>query len=122
MEAIVKFLFVSFLILLAVIAYRALLRRFQRGQVQHQDFCELYTLDQEPASGELAFYFVCPAPIGVRFGIWQNNQLVVELANQEFDKGGHILRYESSLLPNGVYYYGIITAVQETKKRMTVSN
>ena len=63
MEAIVKFLFVSFLILLAVIAYRALLRRFQRGQVQHQDFCELYTLDQEPASGELAFYFICPAPI-----------------------------------------------------------
>jgi len=122
MEAIVKFLFVSFLILLAVIAYRALLRRFQRGQVQHQDFCELYTLDQEPASGELAFYFVCPAPIEVRFGIWQNNQLLVELANQEFEKGGHILRYESSQLPNGVYYYGIITSEQETKKRMTVSN
>jgi len=122
MEAIVKFLFVSFLILLAVIAYRALLRRFQRGQVQHQDFCELYTLDQEPANGELAFYFVCPASTHVRFAIWQNKQLVAELANQEFEKGGHILRYDSAKLANGVYYYGIITAQQETKKRMTVSN
>lgn len=122
MEAIVKFLFVSFLILLAVIGYRALLRRFQRGQVKHRDFCELYTLDQDPAAGELAFYFVCPDQTTVQFGIWQNNSLVQELASQTFDKGGHILRFDSTALANGVYYYGIITPDQETKKRMIIAN
>lgn len=122
MEAITKFLFVSFLILLAVIGYRALLRRFQRGQVKHKDYCELYNLDQEPAKGELSFYFVCPELTNVQLAIWQNNQLVHEITNATYEKGGHILRFDSTKLANGVYYYGIITADQQTKKRMTIAN
>ena len=122
MEAIIKFLFISLLILLAIIAYRALLRRFQRGQVKHKDYCELYTLDQEPAQGDLAFYFVCPELTTVQFSIWQNNVEVQQLAHSTFEKGGHILRFDSKGLANGVYYYGIKTADQETKKRMTISN
>jgi hypothetical protein len=122
MEAVIQFLFVSFLILLAIIGYRALLRKFQRGQVKHKDYCELYTLDHEPASGELSFYFVCPEQTRVQFAIWQNNELVRELANANFEKGGHILRFDSLQIPNGVYYYGIITPDQETKKRMTIAN
>lgn len=122
MEAVVKFLFVSFLILLAVIAYKRLLKRFQKGQVVHKDFCELYNLDQDPASGELAFYFVCPELKQVQFGIWKDQKMLHELANKAFDKGGHIIRFDSNLLENGVYYYGIKTNEQETIKRMKVLN
>jgi hypothetical protein len=63
-----------------------------------------------------------PDATEVRFAIWQNNALIQELANATFEKGGHILRFDSLQLPNGVYYYGIVTADQETKKRMTISN
>jgi hypothetical protein len=122
MEAVIKFLFVSFLILLAFIGYRALLRRFQRGHVSHKEFCELYTLDQDPAQGELAFYFVCPEERKVQFAIWQNNALLIEVAHSTFEKGGHILRFDSTQISNGVYYYGIVTADQETKKRMIIAN
>jgi hypothetical protein len=122
MEAVIQFLFVSLLILLGVIAYRALLKKFQRGQVVHKEFCELYNLDQEPAQGELAFYFVCPEACEVRFAIWQFNQIVCEVAQGTYEKGGHILRFDSTKLANGVYYYGIVTADQETKKRMTIAN
>ncbi|MEN9968570.1 MAG: hypothetical protein RIR94_748 [Bacteroidota bacterium] len=122
MEAVIQFLFVSLLILLAIIGYRAMLRKFQRGQVVHKAYCELYTLDQEPAQGELAFYFVCPQECEVKFAIWQFNQIVCEVAQASFEKGGHILRFDSTKLANGVYYYGIVTADQETKKRMTIAN
>jgi hypothetical protein len=122
MEAILKFLFVSFLILLAVIAYKRLLKRFQKGQVVHQDYCELYNLDQEPASGELSFYFVCPVAQQVQFGIWKDRELIHELGNQTYEKGGHIIRFDSTQLANDVYYYGIVTADQETTKRMQVLN
>jgi hypothetical protein len=122
MEAVLQFLFVSLLILLGVIAYRSLLKKFQRGQVVHKEFCELYNLDQEPAQGELAFYFVCPEACEVRFAIWQLNQIVWEVAQGTYEKGGHILRFDSTKLDNGVYYYGIMTSDQETKKRMTVAN
>lgn len=122
MEAIVKFLFVSFLILIAVIAYKRLLKRFQKGQIVHKDYCELYNLDHNPASGELAFYFVCPETMQVKFGIWQNQTCLLELANQTYEKGGHIIRFDSTQLSNGVYYYGIETADQHTTKRMQVQN
>jgi hypothetical protein len=122
MEAVIQFLFVTFLILLSIIGYRALLRKFQRGQVVHKEFCELYNLDQEPAQGELAFYFVCPQECEVKLAIWQFNKIVCEVAQASFEKGGHILRFDSTKLANGVYYYGIVTPDQETKKRMTIAN
>jgi hypothetical protein len=122
MEAVIQFLFVTFLILLSIIGYRALLRKFQRGQVVHKEFCELYNLDQEPAQGELAFYFVCPQECEVKLAIWQFNKIVCEVAQASFEKGGHILRFDSTKLANGVYYYGIVTSDQETKKRMTIAN
>jgi hypothetical protein len=122
MEAVIQFLFVTFLILLSIIGYRALLRKFQRGQVVHKEFCELYNLDQEPAQGELAFYFVCPQECEVKLAIWQFNKIVCEVAQASFEKGGHILRFDSTKLANGVYYYGILTSDQETKKRMTIAN
>ncbi|MEY4486902.1 MAG: hypothetical protein RL440_1438 [Bacteroidota bacterium] len=111
MEAVIQFLFVSFLILLGIIGYRALLKKFQRGQVVHKEFCELYNLDQEPAQGD-----------EVKFAIWQFNQIVCDVAQGTYDKGGHILRFDSTKLANGVYYYGIVTSDQETKKRMTIAN
>jgi len=75
------------LILLGVIGYRALLKKFQRGQVVHKEFCELYNLDQEPAQGELPFYFVCPEACEVKFAIWQFNQIVCEVAQGTYEKG-----------------------------------
>ena len=121
MEAVIQFLFVTLFILLGIIGYRAMLRKFQRGQVVHKEFCELYNLDQEPAQGELAFYFVCPQACEVKLAIWQFNKVVCEVAQASFEKGGHILRFDSTKLANGVYYYGIVTPDQETKKRMTIA-
>ncbi|MEN9700075.1 MAG: hypothetical protein RLZZ301_1273 [Bacteroidota bacterium] len=122
MEKAVQFLFVTFLILIAIIGYRALLRRFQKGQVNHQQFCELYPIDELVAIGEITFYFVCPAATEVLFGIWQNQQLVLELKKEQFEAGGHLIRFESTALPNGVYYYGIQTSHQHTTKRMEIAN
>ena len=122
MDAVIQFLFVTLFILLGIIGYRAMLRKFQRGQVVHKEFCELYNLDQEPAQGELAFYFVCPQACEVKLAIWQFNKVVCEVAQASFEKGGHILRFDSTKLANGVYYYGIVTPDQETKKRMTIAN
>jgi hypothetical protein len=48
--------------------------------------------------------------------------MIHELANQEFDNGGHLIRFDSTKLANGIYYYGIVTTDQETTKRMEVLN
>ena len=51
-----------------------------------------------------------------------NDKIVVELANKEFDSGGHILRYDTRQLENGGYTFGLVTKKQKTIKKFGVKN
>ena len=122
MERVIEFLIITLLILLAIIAYRYLLKYLSRGRVNPAQYCELYSLDQDPAFGEVSFYFVCPEQTEVSFKIWDADQVVRELANKAYDQGGHLLRFQTSELPNGTYYFGIETNKQKSQKRFTIQN
>lgn len=122
MERIIEFLVITLLILLAIIAYRYLLKYLSKGNVNQALFCELYSLDHEPAMGEVSFYFVCPEMTFVTFCIWKGDEVIKQLTSKEFEKGGHILKFQTSEIENGVYYFGIETAKQKTQKRFTVQN
>jgi len=122
MDKIIEFLVATLLILLVIIAYRFLLRYLSRGRVNQALFCELYTLDHEPASGEVSFYFVCPETTFVTFAIWKGDAIIKQLTSQEYEIGGHLLKFQTSEIENGVYYFGIETTKQKTQKRFTVQN
>ena len=80
MEKITAILFVSFLLLLGVILYRLLLRKLSKGRIKNENYCTLYSLDKNPASGEVAFYFVSPFKIPIEFSIWEGDIKVLELS------------------------------------------
>ena len=101
-----------------IIAYRLLIRKLSKGRVRLEDFCTLYSTETYEVKGEVE----CPKPINVQFCIWSNDEIVVELANKEFDSGGHILRYDSSQLENGGYTFGLVTEKQKTVKKFGVKN
>jgi hypothetical protein len=122
MEMIIEFLIATLIILVAIIAYRFLLRYLSKGNVDQAQFCELYSLDHDPASGEVSFYFVCPNTTHVAFYIWKADQVVLELTNKEYEKGGHLLKFQTSELPNDTYYFGIETSKQKSQKRFTIQN
>jgi hypothetical protein len=48
--------------------------------------------------------------------------LVEEIRSQECFVGGNIVRYDSSKLTNGQYYYCLKTDNQKTMKKMSVLN
>lgn len=85
-------------------------------------FCTLYSLEKNPVSGEVEFYFVSPDMIKVEFSIWKENEKVFELKNDYFNKGGHIVRFESTSIPDGEYFFGIVTSNQRTVKRFKIQN
>jgi hypothetical protein len=122
MEMIIEFLIATLIILVAIIAYRFLLRYLSKGNVDQAQFCELYSLDHDPASGEVSFYFVCPNMTHVAFNIWKADQVVLQLTNKEYEQGGHLLKFQTSELPNGTYYFGIETSKQKSQKRFTIQN
>jgi len=114
-------LFVSLALLVLVIGYRKLLQYLGRGGVNKQDFCVLYPLDNDPVSGEVEFYFTCEEP----------KKYTLEILNsemQEFKKvqdgdatpGGTIVRFDTSSLSNGIYYFCLKTENQKTMKKMNV--
>ncbi len=116
-------MWVSLVILVVYILYKWLLNRLQKGAVQHQNYCVLANLEDDPASGELIFYFTSNEVKNVRIVILdsQMNDLI-EVSNEDCSVGGNIIRFDSTELPNGEYFYGLITENQKTVKKMTIQN
>ncbi|MFM7682992.1 MAG: hypothetical protein ACKO7P_09620 [Bacteroidota bacterium] len=122
MERLLDFLVITLFIVIGIILYRLLLRRLSKGKVDMESFCTLYSLEKNPVSGEVEFYFVSPDMIKVEFSIWKENDKVIELKNDYFKKGGHIVRFDSTTLPDGEYFFGLVTSKQRTIKRFKIQN
>lgn len=120
---IIATLCVTLAVLILIIAYRKLLQYLGRGGVNKQDFCVLYPLEKDPASGEVEFYFTCD----------QAKQYLLEILDAEMQElkkvkegeaspGGTIVRFDTTSLSNGMYYFCLKTSNQKTMKKMNVLN
>jgi hypothetical protein len=119
----VGILCVSLALLVLLIAYKKLLRYLGKGVPPKEDYCVLYSLEHEVASGEVQFYFTCESPKEIVMELLKEDMTVVsELANKSVEAGGHIVRFDTTLLVNGMYYYRLRTDNQKTMKRMQVAN
>ena len=115
-------LFYALIILFLIIMYRLLIKRLSRGRHRQELFCILYPLDINPSSGEIPFYFTTEIAKSVKLSIENDEKMLIELANETFDVGGHIIRFDSTILPNGLYCYCLRTDNQETKKKFRINN
>lgn len=114
---------VTLAVLLLMIAYRKLLNYLGRGAVNKEDFCVLYPLEKNPAKGQVEFYFTCEEPKEYQL-------LILDAEMQELKKvqegnaspGGTIVRFDTTSLSNGLYYFCLKTSNQKTMKKMNVLN
>jgi hypothetical protein len=119
----VALLLVTLSLLIFIIAYKKLLAYLSKGEIPNEKYCELNSLEKNPASGEIEFYFtseedklVCLEILNPDFSLNQ------EIVNKEFKAGGNIIRFDSTKLKNGNYYYQLRTDNQKTMKKMDVLN
>ena len=120
---IVYILCITLGILVIAIAYRQLLRYLGKGTPPKEDYCVLYSLEKNPAEGELEFYFTSEEPKTVTLNILDADMnFLTEIETIECHKGGHIVRYDSTKIENGNYYYCLQTSNQKTMKKMRVQN
>ncbi len=122
-KILIGILCVSLALILMYIAYKKLLAYLGKGTPSPNDYCVLYSLEIEPAKGELEFYFTSAVPrivaIEILNGDLSLNTLIVE---KEYSDGGHIVRFDSKSLPNGNYFYCLRSDNQKTMKKMLVQN
>ncbi len=123
LQTVVIYMFVSIVLIIGLLVYRNLLRKIKKEGVDLVDYCVLYSFEKDVQTGELEFYFTNEKKKTVLFQILsESHEVLHTLTENEFSPGGHILRFDSKLLMDGVYYYQLKTNNQETKKRMTISN
>ena len=116
-------LIVSLIVLVAVIAYRGMLRRMGKGSVVKEHYAVLYGLENPTVSGEVEFYFTLGQPKYMIFCLLDHsmNELQI-IAEREFASGGHIIRFNAQSLPNGAYFYCLRSDNQKTMKRMVIQH
>ncbi|MGV3632491.1 MAG: hypothetical protein ACO1O6_14885 [Bacteroidota bacterium] len=114
---------VSLAILILVIAYRKLLAYLGRGEMPSEKYCVLYSLEVSPAKGELELYFTSEEPKEVTFELLNGDlSLNREIISGEYKPGGHIVRFDSTTVGNGTYFYQLRTDNQKTMKKVVISN
>lgn len=122
-KVLVGILFVTLAVLIMLIAYRKLLAYLGKGQPVKEDYCVLYSLEQPFASGTVEIYFTTEKPRTVTIEILDENLVFLTLVKEgEFTDGGHIVRFDTTVLANGTYYYCLRSENQKTMKKMEVRN
>lgn len=119
----IAILSVSLALFILFLGYRKLLNYFGKGQPIKEDYCVLYSLEDNPSSGEIPFYFTAEKTREVSIQLMDENyNVVAEVSKKECTVGGNIIRFDSTTVPNGNYYYALITDNQKTVKKMAVHN
>ena len=116
-------LYASLVIIILFLVYKRILMNINREEPTKNLYCELIFLENDLAKGLVEFYFSNLDKKAIRFEILDSKyQTVAVLAEEEFEKGQHIVRFDSTTVANGSYYYQLKTDNQETMRKMIVSN
>ena len=113
----------SLVVVILILLYSLLLRRMKRGQITLDEYVELYPLDKEFATETVQFFFKNKAAKDILFTVYAKDESFHEvIANKNFKPGGHILKFDTTKVPNGKYYFEVKTENQKTSKLMEVKN
>lgn len=119
----VGILCVSLAILVLIIAYRKLIAYLGKTDIIAEKYCILHNLENNPSYGELEFYFTCGEPKMVTLSILnEDTSLNQVLVSKDFKVGGNIIRFDSTKLTNGTFFYQLETDNQKTMKKMLIQN
>lgn len=116
-------LFTLAAVLFFTVAYKGLLRRFGKDIPPKENYAVLYGLEKQRITGEVEFYFTMEQAKKIIFNILDEEMnLQQTLVDRDYDSGGHIVRFDTTNLPNGIYFYCLQSENQKTMKRMVIQH
>jgi hypothetical protein len=108
---------------LLYLTYKSIIRRLSKGALKKEDYALLFDLESKTQSGVVEFYFTIEETKQVVFSILNAKMEAIKvLQDQAYPSGGHIVRFDSRELENGVYFYCLQTDNQKTMKKMLVQH
>ncbi len=111
---------------LLLIAYRYLLKYLGTGKVKgtKTQFAQLHTLvNNRSASGEVQFLFMLKEPTNVKFTIVDKDENEVKVLLEEHrEPGDYPVYFDTTAIPNGIYFYRLQTDLQKISKVFKIIN
>lgn len=122
-KVLIGVLCVSLALLLLFIAYKKFLAYLGKGGPAPKDYCTLDSLEKNPGEGEIQIFFTNDQKKKVTIEILNDDMSRREvIVEKDFEPGGHVIRFDSTKIPNGNYFYCLRTDNQKTMKKMEISN
>lgn len=113
----------TLVIIVFIILYRLLIRKMKKGVVDQKKFAELSSTDDSKKSGEFQFFIKLSEPKKVLFRVYgKSSDFEKVIVDKELAKGGHVIKFDSTEVPNGFYYYELKTDNQKITKLIEVNN
>jgi hypothetical protein len=120
------YLFLSVLlitIVLFLIIYSIYLNRKEKKRIRHEQFHKLFYIGDDAQSKEITFSFILRKDEYVVFKLSDLKGEDVEvLLAKNLPRGKHHIKWNSKEVPNGEYFYVLITCYQKISKRLKIKN
>lgn len=114
---------ISLFLLLAYIVGRKIRQKVMSGTPDMKNYCVLYPLENNTVTGKIEIYFTNEECKKVRLTILDETlNEIHEVAEGEYSPGGNIVRFDTGVLLDGIYYYCLKTDNQKTMKKMHVKH
>ena len=123
MDTVIIYMLTSITIITVILLYMRVISKEKGKLITQKKYCVLYSFEEDVQQGNLEFYFTNEEMKQVSFELLSENEAFIELIKEgQFKPGGHIIRFDSTKIKNGVYFYQLRTDNQIIKKKMVVDN
>ena len=111
---------------LLLIGYRYILNVIGTGKIRPSKvkYAELYTLlNNRSAQGEIQFLFILRSSTKVKFAIVDKDDSEVKLlVDEQRGPGNYPVSFDTTTVPDGVYFYQLKTDLQKITKVFKINN
>ena len=88
-----------------------------------EEYCVLHPMEKDPVDGEIEIYFTMEKENHVKLLLLDEDlNDFKDIAEQTYEVGGNIVRFDTASVSNGIYYYCLLTKNQKTFKKMRIEN
>ena len=87
------------------------------------DYCVLYSLESPTVKGEVEIYFTTEQARDAKIILLDADMNELQVIKEDkFSSGGNIVRFDTTKVENGNYFYALVTDNQKTTKKMKIQN
>lgn len=123
MQLVLSFFYIVISITTLILLYKAVAKYLKNRAEPKPSFCELVSIERQPVSGMIEFCFTCEELKKIDFDICDLTfETVVMISSDEFSGGQHILKFDTTTINDGEYFYRLRTENQQIFKKIIVKN